>query len=193
MCGDAHRYEHCKNNCGNSPGAGVAWKSFRVADMQNRFKAVWTADIPHRQIHLLSPIQNVCSMFPTGKKDTETALGKERKPKQIKIRSSHLLMNTPAGGVSVSQDNKRDVRTFEAAWPDLVWNLWPAGKTQSRVINVLFISISCCSGDSVAWQLPVAFLWVFWQIWSGPAFSCWSPNIFSAKVVWVPVKLRRIK
>lgn len=38
MSGDAHGYEHCKNNCRISLGAGVALKSFRVANMPNRFK-----------------------------------------------------------------------------------------------------------------------------------------------------------
>lgn len=85
MSGDAYGYEHCKNNCRNSLGAGVALKSFRVANMPNRFKTGWTAGIPRRQIHLLSPIQNVSFTFPTGKKDTETILGKERKTKQNNI------------------------------------------------------------------------------------------------------------
>ena len=31
-----------------------------------------------------------------------------------------------------------------------------------KVINVLFDSTSCCDRDSVAWQLPAAFRWLFW-------------------------------
>lgn len=149
-----------------------------------------------RQIHLLSTLQNVCSMFPTGKKkDTETVLGKAKKtkdkkqnniPKNITCLLAHLL------------EASSDHRTTNAmsGWAHLnqTYQTWceTSGQLERGSREWLMFCSSpfpVAMGDSVAWQLPAAFLRLFWQIWSGPAFSCWSPDTFSGTVFWVPAKL----